>query len=143
MIGWPGWEVAVASDNRPDETGKPGSERAVGAVGGDEDLERRRRQLEAKLATRRPASRDGKDAQNPSSKTSFGAALKLSSEFVAAILVGVGIGWVLDYWAGTSPWGLIVFLFLGFAAGVLNVMRSAGMVAEHGQKPPSARDGSG
>lgn len=133
----------MANDNRPGETGKPGADRAVGTGGGDEDLERRRRQLEATLATRRPASRDGKDAQNPSSKTGFGNAIKLSSEFVAAIMVGVGIGWVLDYWAGTSPWGLIVFLFLGFAAGVLNVMRSAGVVAEQGMKPPSAKDGTG
>jgi ATP synthase protein I len=133
----------MANKERPGETGKPGPERTDGTGGGDEDLERRRLQLEAKLATRRPASRDGKDAQNPSSKTGFGNALKLSSEFVAAILVGVGIGWVLDYWAGTSPWGLIVFLFLGFAAGVLNVMRSAGTIAEHGSRTPPEKNGSG
>lgn len=131
----------MARNNRPDETGKPGPERMTGTDGGDEDLERRRLELEARLAERRPASRDGKDAQSPSSKSSFGSAIKLSSEFVAAILVGVGIGWVLDYWAGTSPWGLIVFLFLGFAAGVLNVMRSAGAVAEHGSRSPSPKDG--
>ena len=62
--------------------------------------------------------------------TGVGHALKLSSEFIAGIVVGVGIGWVIDRWAGTSPWGLIVFLLLGFGAGVLNVLRSAGMVAE-------------
>ena len=44
-------------------------------------------------------------------------------------MVGAGIGWLLDRWLGISPWGLIVFLLLGFAAGVLNVMRSAGVVA--------------
>jgi ATP synthase protein I len=133
----------MAKDFRPGETGKPGSEQAAGTGGGDEDLERRRLQLEATLASRRPASRDGEDAANPSSKTGFGAALKLSSEFIAGIAVGVGIGLVVDYWAGTSPWGLIVFLLLGFAAGVLNVLRSAGMVAEHGSKPPPAKGGSG
>jgi ATP synthase protein I len=114
----------------------------AGADGSDEDLERRRRQLEATLATRKPASRDGKDASNSSATTGFGAAIKLSSEFIAAIMVGVGIGWVIDRWAGTSPWGLIVFLLLGFAAGVLNVLRSAGMVAEHGPKAPPGKDGS-
>ena len=71
--------------------------------------------------------------------TGVGAALKLSSEFIAGIAVGVGIGWVIDRWAGTSPWGLIVFLFLGFGAAVLNVLRSAGMVAEHGSKLPPQR----
>ncbi|TIS88531.1 MAG: ATP F0F1 synthase subunit I, partial [Mesorhizobium sp.] len=42
--------------------------------------------------------------------------------------------------AGTSPWGLIVFLLLGFGAGVLNVMRSAGVVAEFGQGAKPRRD---
>ncbi len=45
------------------------------------------------------------------------------------MLVGAGLGWLIDRWLGISPWGLIVFLLLGFAAGVLNVMRSAGVVA--------------
>ncbi len=44
-------------------------------------------------------------------------------------MVGAGLGWLIDRWLGISPWGLIVFLLLGFAAGVLNVMRSAGLVA--------------
>jgi ATP synthase protein I len=44
-------------------------------------------------------------------------------------VVGAGIGWLIDRWLGISPWGLIVFLLLGFAAGVLNVMRSAGLVS--------------
>ena len=45
------------------------------------------------------------------------------------VLVGAGIGWLIDRLLGISPWGLTVFLLLGFAAGVLNVMRSAGLVA--------------
>ncbi len=132
----------MASDFRPGETGKSRPDQTPGIGGGDEDLERRRRQLEATLASRRPASRDGKDAQKPSSATGFGTAVKVSSEFIAGIVVGVGIGWVLDRWAGTSPWGLIVFLLLGFAAGVLNVLRSVGTVAEHGSKMPPFKDGS-
>jgi len=35
---------------------------------------------------------------------------------------------LIDRWLGISPWGLIVFLLVGFAAGVLNLMRSAGVV---------------
>src|SRR6516225_6758485 len=53
---------------------------------------------------------------------------RLSTEFVAGVVVGAAIGWLLDRWLGTSPWGMIVFLLLGFAAGVLNVMRAAGVV---------------
>lgn len=55
---------------------------------------------------------------------------RLSTELVAGVLVGAVIGWLLDKWLGISPWGLIVFLLLGFAAGVLNVMRAAGVVRD-------------
>jgi ATP synthase protein I len=52
---------------------------------------------------------------------------RLSTELVAGVLVGAFIGWALDKWLGISPWGMIVFLLLGFAAGVINVMRAAGV----------------
>ncbi len=48
---------------------------------------------------------------------------KIGSEFVGAILVGAAIGYGLDYLLGTKPWLLLLFFVLGFAAGVLNVMR--------------------
>jgi ATP synthase protein I len=47
------------------------------------------------------------------------------------------LGWLLDRWLGISPWGLIVFLLLGFAAGVLNVMRAAGVnTGSKASRPP-------
>src|SRR4029078_12519193 len=52
---------------------------------------------------------------------------RLSTELVAGVLVGAFIGWALDKWLGISPWGMIVFLLLGFSAGVVNVMRAAGV----------------
>ena len=129
----------MARKDRPDETAKTGPGQPS-AGGSDEDLERRRLRLEASLATRRPESRDGKDNPKSAGMTGVGAALKVSSEFIAGIAVGVGIGWAIDRWAGTSPWGLIVFLLLGFGAAVLNVLRSVGRVAEFGQggKPPAS-----
>ena len=69
--------------------------------------------------------------------------LRSCGEFIAAVIVGAALGWVLDRWAGTSPWGLIVFLLLGFAAGVVNVMRATGQMAEFGQQGGSGRDGRG
>jgi ATP synthase protein I len=60
---------------------------------------------------------------------------RLSTELVAGVLVGAALGWLLDRWLGISPWGLIVFLLLGFAAGVLNVMRTAGV--DGGPKAPN------
>ncbi|HEY2230814.1 MAG TPA: AtpZ/AtpI family protein [Xanthobacteraceae bacterium] len=64
---------------------------------------------------------------------------RLSAEFVAGILVGAGIGWLLDRGLGTSPWGMIVFLLLGFAAGVLNMMRAAGVVRPNTLDPPETK----
>jgi ATP synthase protein I len=52
---------------------------------------------------------------------------RLSTELVAGVLVGAFLGWALDRWLGISPWGMIVLLLLGFAAGVVNVMRAAGV----------------
>ena len=51
----------------------------------------------------------------------------LCSELVAGVLVGAAIGWVIDRALGISPWGMIIFLLSGFAAGVLNVIRAAGI----------------
>ncbi|MGZ8308219.1 MAG: AtpZ/AtpI family protein [Rhodoplanes sp.] len=58
----------------------------------------------------------------------YARGFRLSSELVGGVVVGALIGWALDYWLGISPWGMIVFLLLGFAAGVFNVMRSAGVM---------------
>jgi ATP synthase protein I len=63
--------------------------------------------------------------------------LRLGSEFIAAILVGAGAGWLLDTWLGTSPWLMLVMLLVGFAAGVLNVVRSASEMNE-AAPPPTA-----
>jgi len=69
-------------------------------------------------------------AQGPASDPSaLARGFRLSTELVAAVVVGAALGWLLDRWLGISPWGMIVFLLLGFAAGVLNVMRAAGVAA--------------
>lgn len=120
----------MANENRPDGTGETGRGNQHDAEIRDDDLERRRRELEASLATRLPNRLEGKDAKPV---TGYGQALKLSSEFIAGIVVGVGLGWFLDRVAGTSPWGLIAGVTLGFGAAILNVLRSAGVVAEFGQ----------
>ena len=50
--------------------------------------------------------------------------LRMSSELVAAILVGGLVGYGLDKLFGTKPWLFLVFFFLGFAAGIVNVVRA-------------------
>ena len=60
--------------------------------------------------------------------------LRLSSELVAGVLAGAGLGWGFDRLLSTSPWGLIVFLLLGFIAGGINVMRTAGVMAKQSER---------
>ena len=55
----------------------------------------------------------------------MGNAFKLGTELVAAVAVGTIIGFILDSWFDTKPWLIIIFFFLGAAAGVLNVIRTA------------------
>jgi len=57
--------------------------------------------------------------------TSLGKALKISTELVAAVVVGATIGFLLDNWFGTKPILTICFFFMGVAAGILNVIKSA------------------
>ena len=53
------------------------------------------------------------------------SAFKLGTEFVSAVAVGTIIGFILDSWFDTKPWLIIIFFFLGTAAGILNVIRTA------------------
>ncbi len=55
----------------------------------------------------------------------MGNAFKLGTELVAAVAVGTIIGFILDSWFDTKPWFIIIFFFLGAAAGMLNVIRAA------------------
>ena len=55
----------------------------------------------------------------------MGNAFKLGTELVAAVAVGTIIGFILDSWFDTKPWLIIIFFFLGAAAGMLNVIRTA------------------
>ena len=60
-----------------------------------------------------------------SSSSNLGVAFKLSTEMVAAVVVGTIIGFILDNWFGTKPWLILIFFFVGVVAGILNVIRSA------------------
>ena len=63
---------------------------------------------------------------NNNENSSFmGSAFKLGTELVSAVLVGTIIGFILDTWFDTKPWLIIIFFFLGAAAGMLNVIRTA------------------
>ena len=60
----------------------------------------------------------------------MGNAFKLGTELVASVAVGTIIGFILDSWFGTKPWLIIIFFFLGAAAGMINVIRAAKRMQE-------------
>jgi ATP synthase protein I len=103
----------------------------AGGSGSDADLARRLDRLSRELNA---GKRERAAAEQPerSNATGYAQALRLASEFAAGIIVGALVGWGVDFVAGTSPWGLIVFLLLGFCAGVLNVVRSANRMSGAG-----------
>src|SRR5271165_1852834 len=68
---------------------------------------------------RRPVVGDRSAAQQ-----GLGLGFRIGIELVVAIVVATGLGWAIDRWLGTRPWGMIVLFFLGVAAGMLNVYRA-------------------
>ena len=65
------------------------------------------------------------DNDNEKRGSFMGSAFKLGTELVAAVAVGTIIGFILDTLFDTKPWLIIIFFFLGAAAGILNVIRAA------------------
>ena len=99
-------------------------------------LSARLRRLGERLAHQKGPGRQAETRSGSKSDPSaLARGFRLSTELVAGVLVGAFIGWALDKWLGISPWGMIVFLLLGFAAGVINVMRAAGVSSGPGQRP--------
>ena len=66
-----------------------------------------------------------KSSKSEESSSSMGAAFKMSTELVSAVVVGTIIGFILDNWFGTKPWLILIFFFVGVIAGIMNVIKSA------------------
>ena len=93
-------------------------------------LSARLQRLGKRLAQANRLSENGSGPRQIADLSGLARGFRVSTELVAGVIVGAAIGWLLDRWLGISPWGLIVFLLLGFAAGILNVMRAAGIVRD-------------
>jgi ATP synthase protein I len=93
-------------------------------------LSARLQRLGERLANTGRPSEQVSGSQPVANASGFARGFRLSTELVAGVLVGAGLGWLIDRWLGTTPWGFILLLLLGFAAGVLNVMRAAGVARE-------------
>ena len=118
-------------------------DRSRRGAGGGSDAERLSKRLHD-LSARITAESDEQappraPAAGDQSGSRYGMAFRLASEFVAAVLVGAGLGWLLDRLAGTSPFGLIILLLLGFGAGILNMARASQRLANsQAASPPPA-----
>ena len=79
--------------------------------------------LDRRLKEARPEPTKGREdaAERP---RAMGLAFRVSVELVSALVVGVGVGWLIDSWLGTGPWGMVVMFFFGAGAGIMNVYRA-------------------
>ena len=116
--------MAQGTNDREDENQSSSDEAALSARLGS--LEHRLSEIRDGRNIRTDQSEAGSgDGSARASAMALG--FRLSSELVAGVLVGALMGWGFDRLLSTSPFGLIVFVLLGFTAGVVNVIRSAGV----------------
>jgi ATP synthase protein I len=105
------------------------------------DQPSRLRDLESRLKAARGELEGGAaDAESEAAKRSsaMGYAFRVGIELTVGLVVGGVLGWMLDSWLGTKPAFLIVFFFLGAAAGIRNVFRTA---QEFNRRPPADQPG--
>ncbi|ODT69541.1 MAG: hypothetical protein ABS75_16670 [Pelagibacterium sp. SCN 63-23] len=118
----------------PDNQGQPESARGV------------TRDLASRIASaKRERQLEDNRASSDASPEMSGMArgLRIGTEFIAAVLVGAGIGYLIDLGLGTSPWGLLILLLMGFAAGILNVIRVVAQMNAASPAPPGSDLGPG
>ncbi len=112
-----------------------GPDGASGATEGLAQRIARARQSRVQDADRAPGDGDA-------GTSGLGRGLRIGSEFVAGILVGAGLGYLVDLGLNTSPWGMLILFMVGFAAGIRNVIRAvAEMNAAASSPPPPATAG--
>ena len=105
----------------------------------EKGLDRARRSCDGGTARRGAGLRRG-------DQTALSLAFRIGLELVVAVVVGTLIGWVLDRWLGTRPWGTILFFFLGVATGLVNVYRAItgmGMAIGYRQRGAPPAEGAG
>ncbi len=114
--------MAQGTNDREDESKSSSDEAALSARLGSLQQRLSRLRDGRNLGTGQGEEESGDGAAKASA---IALGFRLSSELIAGVLAGAAIGWGFDRLLSTSPFGLIVFLLLGFVAGVVNVVRSA------------------
>jgi ATP synthase protein I len=102
-------------------------------------LERRSGELGRKLdEARQPAAGRSSVGHGKGRGEAMGQAMRLSTELVGGVIVGGGMGWLLDSWLGTKPWLFLLFFLLGTASGMIHIIRVA--MQQKTPPPPSVED---
>lgn len=65
--------------------------------------------------------------------------MRIGTEFMAAIVIGGILGYLIDLGLKTSPWGLLIMFMMGFAAGILNVTRAVAEMNAASPPPPAPK----
>ena len=92
------------------------------------------KEISTRLKIAKKNIKKAKEKNRGSNAASLGKALKISTELVATVVVGSTIGFLLDNWFDIKPILTICFFFMGVAAGILNVFRSAKKMHEQLRK---------
>ena len=119
-----------------------GDDAREGRPASDADLSARLARLDAQLDRKAPAAPadHATGGDTASGASPLGQAMRLSTEFVAGVIAGGILGWIFDRLLGTRPWGLMVFLMLGFLTGIYNVMRLSGFLGKPGNAATRAEN---
>ena len=83
------------------------------------------KEISTRLEIAKKKINNNNNKNDGSNAASFGKALKISTELVAAVAVGSTIGFILDNWFDTKPLLTIIFFIMGVAAGIINVFKTA------------------
>ena len=83
------------------------------------------KEISTRLEIAKKKIEENQTKEKSSNAASLGKALKISTELVAAVIVGSIMGFLLDSWFDTKPLLTISFFFMGVVAGIMNVFKSA------------------
>ena len=89
------------------------------------DLGQRLDKAQSVAATSKTGDKAVEDAANAARSKAMGLGFSIAAQLVSGVLVGGAIGFFLDRWLGSTPWLMVLFLVFGFAAGIMNVVRTA------------------
>lgn len=83
----------------------------------------RLKSLEARLKTAHDTEANRTGAGKTGANASDRLGNRVLAELLGGMIGGALIGWTIDWFAGTSPWGLLVMLFLGIIVAFRNIIR--------------------